>query len=100
MCDSRSKLRYDPLQTSLAESVANSFMVCGKHRRPLALRKAAAGTKSPDRPRYTRRLQHGDKRGSCVCDYTDFPELLRERQNAQHIVGGLDRIGMAVLTLL
>lgn len=29
--------------------------------------------------RYPRKLPRGDKRGSCLCDYTNYPELMDER---------------------
>ncbi|KAK4495772.1 hypothetical protein PRZ48_013040 [Zasmidium cellare] len=57
-------------------------MVCGKHARPRKLpyipEPGFDGQK-----RYTRYLQPGQKRGGCLCDYYDYPQLLHERMHVR-----------------
>lgn len=58
-------------------------MECGKHPRPRNILEKPR-TKSDYDPKPSQRYHRclrGDRAGSCICDYYDFPQLRQDREN-------------------
>ncbi|CAK4032794.1 Hypothetical predicted protein [Lecanosticta acicola] len=54
----------------------SEYLACGQHKRVPRL----PGIKKLKPPRPLRRLLPGETPGSCLCHYTEYPELLKERR--------------------
>lgn len=61
------------------------MMDCGKHARPHHVEepRTPLGYMPKVEQRYYRKLARDEMRGSCICDYYNYPELKKERINAK-----------------
>nr|OQO17155.1 hypothetical protein B0A51_15212 [Rachicladosporium sp. CCFEE 5018] len=82
---------------AIEEDGQPAMMLCGVHMRPKsysALKHPVGDPKrylwaSAEDKRYRRALGAGEKRGSCLCDYTYYSKLLGEREMADQTVSHL-----------